>query len=57
MGNRVEVLHYPGATSSDMVNNVDDILDDKSELLIVQVGTNNFTNDISALNNIKKSCH
>ena len=42
---KVEVLNYPGATSSDI---------DKPESLMVHVGTNELRNDISLLNNTKK---
>ena len=33
---RLEVLNFPGATSTDIVNKRDDILVDKSQSLIVQ---------------------
>ena len=51
---RVEVLNYPGATSSDIAEKIDDVLDDCSKSLIVYVGTNDLTRDMNRLNNIKK---
>ena len=50
---KVEVSNFPGATSSDIVGKVDGVLDQKPESLIVQVGTNDLTNEINILNNIK----
>ena len=51
---KAEVLNYPGTTSSDIADKIDDVLVGKLESLIVHAGTNNFTNDINLLNNIKK---
>ena len=39
-----------------MVDKIGDALDDKPELLIVHLGTNDLTNDINILN-IEKGCH
>ena len=51
---KVEVLKFPGATSRAIVGKIDDVLNQKPESLIVHVGTNNLTNEISFLKNIKK---
>ena len=51
---KVEVLNFPGATSSDIVEKIEDVLDQKPESLIVHVGTNDLTNEINLLNNVKK---
>ena len=51
---KVELLNFPGATSTDVVNKVDDILVDKPQSLIVHVDTNDLTNDVNLLNNVKK---
>ena len=51
---KVELLNFPGVTSTDVVNKVDDILVDKPQSLIVHVGTNDLTNDVNLLNNVKK---
>ena len=53
---KVEVLNFPGATSKDIIGKIDDVLNGKPELLIVQVSTNDLTNEISLLKNIK-ICH
>ena len=51
---KLEVLSFPGATSTDIVNKIDDILVDKPQSLIVCGGTNDPTNDVNLLNNVKK---
>ena len=51
---KLEVLSFPGATSTDIVNKIDDILVDKPQSLIVCGGTNDLTNDVNLLNNVKK---
>ena len=51
---KVEVLNFPGATSSDIVEKIDDILENRPKSLIVHVGTNDLTNDVNLLNNVKK---
>ena len=51
---KVEVLNFPGATTSDIANRMDDILVDKPQSLILHVGTNDLTNDLNFLNNVKK---
>ena len=50
----VDVLHFPGATSSDVLTKIDDVLNKKPVSLIVHVGTNDLTNDINLLSNVKK---
>ena len=49
---KVEVLNFPGTTSTDIVNKMDDILEDKPQSLIVHLGTNDLTNDVNLLNNV-----
>ena len=51
---KVEVLNFPGATSKDIIGKIEDVLNQKPESLIVHVGTNDLTNEINLLNNIKK---
>ena len=53
---KVEVLNFLGAISNDIVGKIDDVLNQKPESLIFHVGTNDLTNEINLLNNIKK-CH
>ena len=51
---KVDVLKFPGATSADIVIKIDDVLDEKPESIIIHVGTNDLTNDINLLSNVKK---
>ena len=51
---KIEQLNYPGATNSNTFDKTDDALDDKPESLTVHVGTNNLTNYMNLLNNIRK---
>ena len=51
----VEVINFPGATSTDIVKNIDKILENQlPKSLIVHVGTSDLTNDANLLNNVKK---
>ena len=51
----VEVINFPGATSTDIVKNIDKILENQlPKSLIVHVGTNDLTNDADLLSNVKK---
>ena len=49
---KVEVLNFPGTTSTDIVNKMDDILEDEPQSLIVHLSTNDLTNDVNLLNNV-----
>ena len=51
---KVEVINFPGATSSDIVEKLDEILEHQPKSLVVHVGTNDLTNDVNLLNNVKK---
>ena len=51
----VEVINFPRATSTDIVKNIDKILDNQQpKSLIVPVGTNDLTSDVNLLNDVKK---
>ena len=50
----VDDLNIPGATSGDIVDKIDDVLEGKPESLIVHIGTNDLTNNVNLLNNVKK---
>ena len=50
----MDVLNFPGATSADVLTKIDDVLNKRLTSLIVHVGTNDLTNDINLLSNIKK---
>ena len=45
----VDVLNFPGKTSSDVLTKIDDVLNKKPTSLIVHVGTNDLTNYINLL--------
>ena len=45
------VLNIPRATSGDIVDKVNDVLELKPESLIVRVGPNDLTNNVNILNN------
>ena len=51
---KVDVLNFLGATSSDIVNEIDEVLKGKPESLIIHIGTNDLTNNINLLTNVKK---
>ena len=50
----VDVLNFPGATSADVLRKLDDILNKKPASLIVHAGTNDLTNDMNLLSNVKR---
>ena len=50
----VDDLNIPGATSGDIADKIDDVLEGKPELLIVHIGTNDLTNNVNLLSNAKK---
>ena len=51
----VEVINFPRATSTDIVENIDEIPENQQpKSLIIHVGTNDLTNDVNLLNNVKK---
>ena len=50
---KVDILNIPGAISGDIVDKIDGVLEGKPESLIVHVGTNDLTNNVNLLNNIK----
>ena len=50
----MHVLNFPGATSSDVLTKIDDVLNKKPASLIVHVSTNDLKNDVNLLSNVKK---
>ena len=50
----MDVLIFPGATRAYVLTKIDDVLNKRLTSLIVHVGTNDLTNDINLLSNIKK---
>lgn len=51
---KVEVSKYPETTGRGIVGKINDVFDDKAELLIVSLGANVYANDINFLMNIKR---
>ena len=51
---KVNVLNITGATSTSILTKIDDVLDKKPESIIIHVGTNDLTNDVHLLSNVKK---
>ena len=54
---KVNVLNIPGATSGDIIGNIDEVLEGKPESLIVHVGRNGLTNSVNLLSNVQKIVH
>ena len=50
----VKVKNYPGSTSEDILDKIDDLLKVKLDCLLVHVRTNDLTNTASLLNSVKK---
>ena len=51
---KVDVLNIPGATSGDIIGNIDEVLEGKPESLIVHVGRNDLTNSVNLLGDVQK---
>ena len=51
---KFDVLNLPVATSIDILTKTDDVLDKKTESIIIHVITNNLTNDVNLLLNVKR---
>ena len=51
---KVNVLNIPGATSGDIIGNIDEVLEGKPESLIVHVGRNDLTNSVNLLGDVQK---
>ena len=49
---KVGVLNFPRATSSDIVNEIDEVLKGKPGSLIIHIGTNDLINNINLLTNV-----
>ena len=50
-----KVINFSGAIITDIVENIDKILENQQpQSFIVHVGTNDLTNDVNLLNNVKK---
>ena len=51
-GNKVK--NYPGATSEDILDKIDDLLKVKPDCLLVRIGTNDLKNNVNLLKSAKK---
>ena len=51
---KVDVLNFPRATSRDIVNEIDELLEGRPKSLI-HFYTNDATNNVNLLNNVKKN--
>ena len=50
---KFDVLNFRGATSTDILTKIDDVLDKKPKSIIIHVETNDLTNDVNLPSNIK----
>ena len=48
----VKVKNYPGATSEDILDKLDDLLKVKPDCLLWHIGTNDLTNNVNLLNSV-----
>ena len=51
---KVRMINFPGGTSEKLKDQLDDLIKGKPYDLIVHVGTNDITNNVNLLNNVKK---
>ena len=55
VNHKVKIVNFPGGTSEKILEKLDVILKEKPGDLIVHVGTNDITNNVNLLTNVKKS--
>ena len=48
-------MNFPGRTNEEILEKLDDIIKEQPGDLIVHVGTNDLTNNVNLLTNVKKS--
>ena len=51
---KVKIMNFPGSTSEKILEKLDDIIKEHPDDLIVHVGTNDLTNNVNLLTNVKK---
>ena len=51
---KVKIVNFPGGTSEKILEKMDDIIKEQPDDLIVHVGTNDLTNNVNLLTNVKK---
>ena len=54
INHKVKIVNFPGGTSEKILEKLDDIIKEQPDDLIVHVGTNDLTNNINLLTNVKK---
>ena len=54
VNHKVKIVNFPSGTSEKILEKLDDIIKEQPDSLIVYVGTNNLTNNVNLLNNVKK---
>ena len=53
VNHKVKIVNFPRGTSEKILEKLDDIIKEKPDDLVVHVGTNNITNDVNLLTNVK----
>ena len=51
---KVKIVNFPGGTSEKILEKLDVIIKEKPDKLIVHDGTNDITNNVNLLTNVKK---
>ena len=51
--NNVKILTHPGSTAADMVDYIKPIVSRKPDALVIRTGTNDMTNDVNTLKNVR----
>ena len=54
VNHKVKIVNFPGGTSEKILEKLDDIIKEQPDDLIVHVGTNDLTNNVNLLTNVKK---
>ena len=52
--NHIKIKNFPGGTKETILEEVEELVKNKLDILIVHVGTNDLTKGKSVLNNVKK---
>ena len=54
VNHKVKIVNFPGGTSEKILEKLDVIIKEKPDDLVVHVGTNDITNNVNLLTNVKK---
>ena len=54
VNHKVKIVHFPGGASEKILEKLNDIIKEKPGDLIVHAGTNDITNNVNLLTNVKK---